>query len=111
MRTSHAARLALASVILLTWGCSKLTYDNWRAINVGHESPEAVRAILGEPWMKVDQTWVYNDNDRGVTAMIKFADDRVVGKEWADVKRGIETVGEQPDEPGDREELRIRQVR
>jgi hypothetical protein len=43
--------------------------------------------------------------------MIKFADDRVVGKEWADAERGMETVGEQPDEPGEATELHIQQVK
>src|SRR5690606_23251969 len=110
MKSSYLARLAVAAVVVCVCGCSKLTYDNWRTIHVGSESPEAVRATLGERWEKVGQTWVYNDVDRGVTAMIKFADNRVVGKEWADAERGVETVGEQPDEPGDTEEIRIRQV-
>lgn len=110
MRISCVVKWVLASVLLIG-GCSKLTYDNWRAIDVGADSPETVQAMLGDPWMEVDQTWVYNDRDRGVTAMIKFEDNRVVGKEWADAKRGMETVGEQPDEPGESETLRIRQVK
>jgi len=111
MKTSLLARLAIVAAVLFACGCSKLTYENWQMIQVGSESPEAVKAMLGKPWRQVDQTWIYNEPDRGVTAMIKFADNRVVGKEWADADRGMETIGEQPDDPGDMEEIRIRRVK
>ncbi|HOA73875.1 MAG TPA: hypothetical protein PL151_04255 [Phycisphaerae bacterium] len=110
MRTSYLAGLLLAAGVVLACGCTKLTYENWQRIEVGSESPEAVEARLGEPWRKVEQTWIYNDLDRGVTAMIKFADGKVVGKRWADVEHGLETVGEQPDEPGETEKIEIRTV-
>lgn len=104
--------LLIAVVLMTAFGCSqKLTYERWQTISVGNSSSTAVEATLGEPWKKAGETWVYNDPDRGVTAMIKLRDDKVVGKEWADAKRGMETIGEQPDEPNEAEHLRIQQVK
>ncbi len=106
----YALGMAVAGVLLFA-GCSKLKYENWETIHVGTATPEAVEATLGEPWKKVNGTWVYNEPDRGITAMIKFKDNKVVGKEWADAERGQETKGEQPDEPGEAEQLHIQQVK
>ncbi len=114
MRTSHVKRwaiMAAVAAVAVVCGCSKLTYDNWQTVQVGSASQDVVKATLGDPWKTVDNTWVYNDPDRGVTAMIKFKDDKVVGKEWSDGKRGLETVGEQPTEPGQSEEIHIKQIK
>lgn len=111
MKTSHLALLAMAATVLVACGCSKLTYQHWKTINVGTSTPQAVEATLGDPWKKVDSTWIYNEPDRGVTAMVKFSSDRVVGKTWADADRGLETIGEQPDEPGETEEIHVQQVK
>jgi hypothetical protein len=43
--------------------------------------------------------------------MVKFRDAKVVGKEWADAERGMETAGEQPDQPGEGEHLHIQQIK
>jgi hypothetical protein len=111
MMTSHWRGWTLAGLVLIACGCSKLTYERWQTVNVGTASPEAVKATLGEPWKTVNNTWVYNDPDRGVTAMVKFKDSKVVGKEWADANRGLETVGEQPTVPGDAEKIHVQQVK
>lgn len=110
MQTSRLRQWMVAAAVLFVCGCSKLTYDNWQTIHVGTATSDAVEATLGDPWKKVDGTWVYSDTDRGITAMIKFRDDKVVGKEWADADRGMETVGEQPDEPGEAEQMHIQQI-
>ncbi|MBI4580598.1 MAG: hypothetical protein HY718_12900 [Planctomycetes bacterium] len=101
----------VAAAVIAACGCSKLTYENWQTIQVGSASQDLVKATLGEPWKTVDGTWVYNDPDRHITAMVKFSDDKVIGKEWADAERGMETVGEQPDQPGESERLRIQEIR
>lgn len=111
MKTSHMSLWVLPALALLACGCSKLTYERWRTIDVGTATPESVEATLGDPWKKVDNTWIYNDADQNVTAMIKFSGDRVVGKEWADAERGMETVGQQPDEPGEAESTHVQQIK
>lgn len=111
MRRVNLTVWSLACAVLFACGCSKLTYENWRTIDVGTASPEAVEATLGDPWKKIDDTWIYNDTDKNVTARIQFSKNRVVGKEWADADRGLETVGEQPDEPGEAREIHIQEVK
>jgi hypothetical protein len=111
MKALHYGLLLAATAVLFACGCSKLKYENWQTIHVGTATPEAVEATLGEPWKKADHTWVYNDPDRGITAMVKFKDEKAVGKVWADAERGMETVGEQPDQPGETEQTHIQQVK
>lgn len=111
MTTAYWKRWTVLAGILCACGCSKFTYEHWQTIQVGSATPEAVQATLGDPWKKADGTWVYNDPDQNATAMIKFKDNKVVGKEWADAKRGMETLGEQPTKPGDGENLHIQTIK
>lgn len=104
-------RWMVAALVLLACGCTKLTYERWQTIHVGTASPEVVKATLGDPWKVAYDTWVYSDTDRGITAMVKFRDEKVVGKTWADVDRGMETAGEQPDMPGDTEEVHVQEIK
>ncbi|MCL2329765.1 MAG: hypothetical protein FWC56_00510 [Phycisphaerae bacterium] len=102
---------AMAALICLAGCGSRMTYERWETIRVGSDSPEVVEATLGEPWKKVNDTWVYNKSDQDRTAMIKFKDGKVVGKKWMDVNRGMRVEGEQPTEPGQSEQLRIQTIK
>lgn len=111
MYTSRWIGGTVALALLAACGCSKLTYERWQTIHVGSATPEAVEQTLGEPLQKADNTWVYNDRDRQVTAFIKFREAKVVGKEWIDPERTIETVGEKPDEPGEAEQFHMQKMK
>lgn len=106
MKSSFKATIGLGFAALLLAGCAeKLTYERWQTIADGM-GPEAVEQTLGEPWHKADNTWVYWNDEKGITAKIYFAGDKVSGKTWAD-DRGI--VGSSPNvsDPGDAEDLKI----
>ena len=76
MATAHWKRGIVVAAVLCVCGCSKLTYERWQTIHVGTATPECVEATLGEPWKKADGTWVYNEPDQSITAMVKFKDTR-----------------------------------
>ena len=93
-------------------GCTeKLTYERFQTVSDG-DSPQVVESTLGKPWMKSigDQTWVYQDHDRLINAVIYFQDKKVIGKRWADAQHGIEG---QPSvsQPGESREIHMRQIK
>jgi hypothetical protein len=99
----HAKWGLLGLLGLMVVGCAqKLTYDRWEMVNQG-QSKEGVEAILGKPVERLDMRWMYMDADRGITADIYFDDAKVIGKTWADPKRGM--CGQSPNvtKPGDAE--------
>ena len=112
--------VALAGLLTVT-GCSKFTYQNWNKIRVGTDTTNEVRSILGDPWRASDgesttevstpanaNTWVYSDTDRNVTAIIRFREQTVVAKEWADPEHGLLQEGEKITQPGSSEQIRVR---
>jgi len=101
---------AVAALGVMICGCARqLTYERWNTLHNG-ATPEAVEATLGEPWQRMDDTWLYHDRGRGITATIYFERDRMTGKQWADPDRGV--VGSNPRvrQPGDAEELRVQAI-
>jgi hypothetical protein len=109
MNARILGKLALIGAVSMMWGCSKLTYERWQTIQEG-ESPEAVRATLGEPLEKLDMRWMYMNADRGIVADIYFDEGRVIGKTWSDPERGHQGKSPHVREIGDAEEFRYRRV-
>jgi hypothetical protein len=100
----------VALFALIATGCAqKLTHDRWETIHNG-ASPDVVEATLGEPWERMDNQWIYHDEDRGITANVYFDERGVIGKKWADPDRGIEGSNPNVNEPGESEETRVRKM-
>lgn len=100
----------LSLLLALPAGCTRLTYENWERIEDGMDAKE-VEAILGEPtFPPTDYTWIYTDDERGLTATVYFTQDLVSGKSWADVEHGM--VGNNPNvmTPGESETVRARSI-
>ena len=111
MTRSNWSRWLAAGAVLLVCGCAqKLTYQRWEMVNTG-DSPDVVKATLGEPWQKTDMTWVYSDDDRHVTAFIYFRDAKVNGKRWEDPEHGSQGASPNVNQPGDAEKLNIKTVK
>ena len=106
-----AAAMVPTAALLCACGCSKLTYDRWQTIQVGQATPEAVEATLGEPWKKADNTWVYSDTDREITATVTFKDNKVDGTEWTAPKHALEHRGGHPLQPGESDHLHVQEVK
>lgn len=96
--------------LVLAGGCAqKLTYEHWSSIENG-ASPEEVAAVLGDPWQRTSDTWIYQDADRGITANIYFKDKQVIGKKWGDPQRGIEGGSPYVTQPGEEHSIRARTI-
>ena len=89
--------LAGLGIVGLLSGCHRpFTKDNFDLLQVGVDSREDVRHILGKPTSDLNDQWFYDDLDRHVSAVIFFDDEgRVNGKEWWNAKTG-ETEGRNP---------------
>lgn len=112
MKSAILGMIPLVVLAALACGCSeKLTYERFQTIRNG-DSPEIVESTLGQPAIRGagDQTWVYQDYDRGINAVIYFHDAKVTDKKWSDAERGIQG---QPavSRPGESRELRVREIR
>lgn len=102
----------LAALALLACGCEqKLTYERFQTLSVG-DSPEVVETTLGKPWMKGvgGQTWVYQDQDRGISASVYFQDAKVARKKWSDPDHGLQ--GDPAvNQPGESHEIRMKEIK
>ncbi len=102
---------ALGLLGLAAAGCAqKLTYERWETITEG-QSRDAVQAVLGDPAERLDMRWMYLDPDRGITADIYFDQTKVIGKTWADPKRGICGKSPNVNQPGDAEEHNYQKIK
>ena len=101
--------LAAGGLLVLT-GCSqKLTYERWQTLHVG-ASPEAVELTLGEPWKIADDTWVYSDDDRGISSTVTFSDSKMAHTQWHDPQHVGAEIGEKPAlKPGESDEMKIQE--
>jgi len=106
----------VAVVVIGSVGCEqKLTYRNFELVHEG-ASPLSVEKTLGEPWVKVNDQWTWNDSERSIVAHIWYnkpgsaVDAKVIAKQWIDPKRG--SVGGPPGGQGEviRQETRIMTV-
>ncbi len=103
--------LGLVAAGLLLTGCAeKLTYERWQTVHDGMHA-DAVQATLGKPWQTTEQTWIYSDEDRGVTAMVYFDGPKVVGKTWQSPEHGMQGKSPNVNQPGESEEIRVRTIK
>ena len=101
--------VVLAACLLA--GCAeKLTYERWQTVHDGMR-PDAVRATLGDPWQTTDQTWCYQNEDKGITAMIYFEGDKVNGKTWQCPQHGMQGSSPNVNQPGESEQLRFQTIK
>ena len=78
----------VAAVLLVSVGCTKLTFENWQLIREG-QSKIVVQKTLGEPTIMLKDNWVWNDPDRAITANVWYnAEGKVIAKQWVSAKRG-----------------------
>ncbi|NLX22225.1 MAG: hypothetical protein GXY55_11250 [Phycisphaerae bacterium] len=111
MKSRIKVWLGLIMCGLLLAGCAeKLTFERWQTIHDGMHS-DAVTATLGEPWQTTEQTWIYSDENRGVTAMVYFRDDAVIGKTWQSPEHGTQGTSPNVNQPGESEEIRVRTIK
>jgi hypothetical protein len=111
MKTKIFLGILIAVIGSATVGCAeKLTYQRWETIHDGMSS-DLVQATLGKPFQTTDQTWVYYDEDKSVTATVYFDKDKVTGKTWQDPAHGM--VGKSPNvnQPGESEQINVRKVK
>jgi len=110
MNTKLMAYGLILLIGLTAVGCAeKLTYQRWETVHDGMAS-DTVQATLGKPWQTTDQTWVYYDQDRSITAMIYFDQGKVVGKRWQDPQRGIQGKNPNVNQPGESERIEVRTI-
>jgi len=108
MKSTLCRLIPVAAVLALACGCGeKLTYERFQTIRPG-ASTHAVEATLGKPTIRGigDQTWVYQDYDRCINAVIYFQDAKVADKKWTDTQHGIQG-GPTVSQPGESHELRV----
>ncbi len=104
--------IPVATLALLACGCGeKLTYERFQNIRSGDLS-RVVESTLGKPTIRGigDQTWVYQDYDRCINAVVYFQDGKVTDKTWSDLKRTVE-ANPKVSQPGESHETHMRQVK
>lgn len=84
--TRYALGLILAIVAVAATGCqNKFTRERFNMIEVGVDTHEDVRYILGNPASDLEDMWFYDDLDEHYSAMIHFDNAGTVsGKQWLD---------------------------
>lgn len=82
--------LTVVGLVLLLTGCQrKFTRDRYEMLQVGVDTREDVRHVLGKPTSDLDDQWFYDDLDRHYSAVIYFDESgRLKGKEWIDAATG-----------------------
>jgi YD repeat-containing protein len=110
MNTKLMACGLILLIGLTAVGCAeKFTYQRWETVHDGMAA-DAVQATLGKPWQTTDQTWVYYDQDRSITAMVYFDQGKVIGKRWQDPQRGIQGKSPNVNQPGESERIEVRTI-
>lgn len=102
----------VAVLAFMACGCGeKLTYERFQTIRTG-DSPRVVEATLGKPTIRGigDQTWVYQDYDRCINAVVYFQEAKVLDKKWSDLHRGIEG-NPAVSQPGESREIKVREIK
>ena len=112
MKPTILRLIPLAALAALACGCGeKLTYERFQTIHNG-DAPRVVESTLGKPTIRGigDQTWVYQDYDRCINAVIYFQNAQVADKKWSDLQRGIEG---QPSvsQPGESRKVHVREIK
>lgn len=111
MLTAGYRKWTLALILLAAVGCAqKLTYERWETIHDG-EDYGSVESTLGDPFQQTAETWVYQDTDRGITAMVYFQNGQVIGKKWACPEHGMQGKSPHVNQPGESEEIIIRETK
>lgn len=82
----------IAAVLILSvlTGCQrKFTRDRYEMLQIGVDTREDVRHVLGKPASDLDDQWFYDDVDRHYSAVVYFDQSgRLTGKEWIDARTG-----------------------
>jgi hypothetical protein len=112
MKSTIYRLIPVAILGFMACGCAeKLTYERFQTIQTG-DSPRVVESTLGKPTIRGigDQTWVYQDYDRCINAVVYFHEAKVSDKKWSDMQRGIEGKPS-VSQPGESREVHVREIK
>lgn len=94
-RAFHAAWARCSACLLVgLCGCAApLTRANFDSIRPRVDTRAEVEAAIGAPTHNTGDAWLYEDQDRHISAQVFFDEDGVVaGKQWMDTTAGAELI-------------------